>query len=155
MEINEPKKMDRNETVEILISDSRLISMGSQFGHVALNINNTVYGRAPNAWDVDNKVNYIFRQQVAMHRDTWGYVLAVTKEEKAKLLEELMKHKAINRKYNLINNSCSSAMVNVFSVTDILIVDPRWNFGAITPADIMNSLKKSPRLIKQIIYPKK
>lgn len=38
---------DKTETVETLISDSRVISKGSQFGHVALNINNTVFGRAP------------------------------------------------------------------------------------------------------------
>ncbi|WP_373762217.1 DUF4105 domain-containing protein [Neisseria dentiae] len=144
------------ETVEILVSDSSLRHMGSQFGHVAVNIDGTVYGRAVSIWSVNNKVNYLHRQQTSMRRHTWGYVLAVTKEEKDAILKEIQKQRKENKPYNLINNSCSSAMVNVFGVTDILIVDPRWSFGGmLSPSDIMDGLNKSPRVIKRRLYPKK
>lgn len=144
------------ETVEILVSDSSLRHMGSQFGHVAVDIDGVVYGRAVRAWDVDHKVNYVLRQQSRMHRDTWGYTLAVTKEEKNAILREIQKQRKDNKPYNLINNSCSSAMVNVFGVTDILIVDPRWSLGGmLSPSDIMDGLNKSTRVIKRRIYPKK
>lgn len=83
-----------------------------------------------------------------MRRDTWGYTLAVTKAEKDAILNEIQKQRKENKPYNLINNSCSSAMVNVFGVTDILIVDPRWSFGGmLSPSDIMDGLNKSPRVI--------
>lgn len=144
------------ETVEILVSNSSLRHMGSQFGHVAVDIDGTVYGRAVNAWDVDHKVNYLIRQQSRMRRDTWGYTLSVTKAEKMAILEEIQNQRKGNRPYNLINNSCSSAMVNVFGVTDILIVDPRWSLGGMfSPSDIMDGLNKSPRVIKRRLYPKK
>ncbi|UOO76923.1 DUF4105 domain-containing protein [Neisseria sp. Dent CA1/247] len=144
------------ETVEILVSDSSLRHMGSQFGHVAVDIDGTVYGRAVSILSVNHKVNYILRQQVNMRRDTWGYTLAVTKAEKDAILNEIQKQRKENKPYNLINNSCSSAMVNVFGVTDILIVDPRWSLGGmLSPSDIMDGLNKSPRVIKRRIYPKK
>ncbi|MDO4226404.1 DUF4105 domain-containing protein [Neisseria sp.] len=144
------------ETVEILVSDSSLRHMGSQFGHVAIDIDGTVYGRAVKGWDIVHKVNYLHRQQSRMRRHTWGYILAVTKEEKNALLKEINKQNKDNKPYNLINNSCSSAMVNVFGVTNILIVDPRWSFGGmLSPSDIMDGLNKSSRVIKRRIYPKK
>lgn len=130
--------------------------MGSQFGHVAVDIDGTVYGRAVSIWSVNHKVNYILRQQVNMRRDTWGYTLAVTKAEKDAILNEIQKQRKENKPYNLINNSCSFAMANVFGVTDILIVDPRWSLGGmLSPSDIMDGLNKSPRVIKRRIYPKK
>lgn len=72
------------------------------------------------------------------------------------MLAAVQMQKQANRPYNLINNSCSYAMVNVFSVTDILIVDPRWSYGGmISPADLMLGLSRSPRLIKKTVYLKK
>ncbi|MGC0109675.1 hypothetical protein ACPPTQ_05115, partial [Ralstonia pseudosolanacearum] len=36
----------QHETIEVIISDSRMISMGSQFGHTAIVIDGIEYGRA-------------------------------------------------------------------------------------------------------------
>ncbi|WP_295847294.1 DUF4105 domain-containing protein [uncultured Neisseria sp.] len=145
-----------NETVELLISDSRIISNGSQFGHVAIDIDGIVYGRAVPAWDVDNKIHYLYRQQVKMNRDTWGYTLRVTKKEKETILATILKLKAENATYRLSDNSCSSAMVRAFGETDILVVDPRWSFGGVlSPSDMMDALNKSSRVIKRTTYPKK
>lgn len=144
------------ETVEILVSDSSLRHMGSQFGHVAIDIDGTVYGRAVPGWDVATKERYLYRQQVVMHRDTWGYTLSLSFDEKQKILAEIQKMKNENEKYSLIDNSCSSAMVRAFGVTNILIVDPRWSFGGVlSPSDMMDALNKSSRVIKRTIYPKK
>ncbi|HWZ46653.1 MAG TPA: hypothetical protein VNX00_00330, partial [Herbaspirillum sp.] len=61
-----------NNKVEILISDSLLTKMGSQFGHVAINIGGVIYGRAPSAWDIRGKEQYLSDQEVS--RSTIGYV---------------------------------------------------------------------------------
>ena len=144
-----------NSFVEILISDSRLVSRGSQFGHVAIDIDGTVYGRAVTAWDIDTRSNYLHRQQVKMNRDTWGYTLKISIDEKRKILSEIKRLHAENAKYNLLDNSCSSALVRAFAVTNILIVDPRWSMGAVlSPTDIMNALNKSALVIKKTTYPK-
>ncbi|HEY4074391.1 MAG TPA: hypothetical protein VGM52_14950 [Herbaspirillum sp.] len=59
--------------VEILISDGLLTRMGSQFGHVAINIGGVIYGRAPSAWDIRGKEKYLSDQGDL--RSTIGYVI--------------------------------------------------------------------------------
>lgn len=76
----------KRETIEVLVSDSRVISMGSQFGHTAIEIDGTVYGRAHPGWDVDGRDHYLMRQQVKMHRDTWGILLVSRHKKRRRFL---------------------------------------------------------------------
>ena len=62
--------------VEVLISDSRLLSRGSQFGHIAIDINGTVYSRNHSGWFVTTRESYLQRQQ--NFRDTVGLLLDTT-----------------------------------------------------------------------------
>ncbi|SCK17922.1 DUF4105 domain-containing protein [Vogesella sp. LIG4] len=142
------------EEVEILVSDSRLAYWGSQFGHTAIAIDGTVYGRAHPAWDISSRDVYLRRQREKMRRDTWGYVLRVSPQEKAIILKEI-KHRAMrNEPYSLSSNSCSSNIAEIFDLAGIPVHDPRWNFGAISPADLMTGLAHSPRLKLRKTYPK-
>ncbi|WP_089084324.1 DUF4105 domain-containing protein [Aquitalea magnusonii] len=141
------------ETVEVLVSDSRIISKGSQFGHVAISIDGTVYGRAHPGWDIAARDAYLKRQQINMHRATWGYVLMVSKEEKAKMLADIKKRAAANEPYSLDSNSCSSNIAEVLEFAGIPAYDPRWSgFTMISPADLMVGLSHSRRLIQKNTY---
>lgn len=145
-----------HETIEVIISDSRMISRGSQFGHTAIVINNQEYGRAPTGWDTDTKEHYLRRQQVDMHRDSWGYVLRVTASEKQKILTEIHERIAANKPYSLFTNSCSSNIAEILEAAGIQAHDPRWSFAdTISPADLMIGLKHSRRLVTEHVYPKK
>lgn len=152
-----PKKIRvQTETVEIIISDSRAISMGSQFGHSAMVIDGIEYGRAHPGWDRDTKEHYLYRQQVSMRRDSWGYVLRITASEKQTLLSEIKRRMAENKPYSLNDNSCSSNVAEVLEIAGIQAHDPRFEFmDTISPADLMTGLKHSNRLVKQNVYPKK
>ncbi|PTU68629.1 lipoprotein N-acyltransferase Lnb domain-containing protein [Chromobacterium haemolyticum] len=146
----------KRETIEVLVSDSRVISMGSQFGHTALEIDGTVYGRAHPGWDVDGRDHYLMRQQVKMHRDTWGYTLSVSPQEKAKVLEFINKQRAENKPYDITDNSCSSNIADALGAAGLIAHDPRWSFGSVvSPADLMAGLSHSKRLVKKATYPKK
>lgn len=142
-----------NAHIEVLISDSRMISRGSQFGHVAVDIDEKVYGRAPSDWDIDTKTNYLYRQQVAMNRDTVGFVLQISIPDKERLLKEILQRKQANKAYSLLNNSCSSNMVEVLGSIGIVASDPRWAIIP-SPADMELALKRSKKLIKINVYPK-
>ncbi|WP_175686947.1 DUF4105 domain-containing protein [Burkholderia anthina] len=144
------------ETIEVIVSDSRMVSRGSQFGHTAIIINNQEYGRAPTGWDTDTKEHYLHRQQVDMQRDSWGYVLRVTTSEKHRILTEIHKRMAANKPYSLFTNSCSSNIAEILDAAGIQAHDPRWSFAdTISPADLMIGLKHSRRLVTEHVYPKK
>ncbi|WP_175895475.1 lipoprotein N-acyltransferase Lnb domain-containing protein [Burkholderia pseudomultivorans] len=143
------------KTVEIIISDSRLISRGSQFGHTAIIVDGREYGRAPGGWDIDTKERYLRRQQVSMQRDSWGYTLKVTAQEKQKILAAINRRIAANEPYSLFGNSCSSNIAEVLQEAGIQAHDPRWSFGeTVSPADLMTGLKRSRRLVAEHVYPK-
>jgi hypothetical protein len=152
-----PKQIHvQTETVEVIISDSRAISMGSQFGHSAIVIDGIEYGRAHPGWDQDTKEHYLYRQQVSMRRDSWGYVLRITASEKQKMLSEIKRRMVENKPYSLSDNSCSSNVADVLEVAGIQAHDPRFEFmDTISPADLMIGLRHSNRLVKQNVYPKK
>jgi hypothetical protein len=147
-----PVIVDTQE-IEVLISDSRLISKGSQFGHVAIDIDEQVYGRAPDAWDQDSRKHYLYRQQVKMNRDTVGYVLRASAADKKRLIAEILSRKSRNKAYDLAMNSCSSNASEVLGTIGIIAYDPRWTVVA-TPADMATALKRSKRLVRINFYPK-
>ncbi len=69
------------ETVEVIVSNSRLISRGSQFGHVAIVVNGITYSRAHEGYDSKKTyAQYIAIQET--FRDSIGYVLRVSPDEK-------------------------------------------------------------------------
>lgn len=140
-------------TIEVIISDSRLISSGSQFGHVAIIIDDTVYGRAPNGWDTDSKSNYLVRQQVKMNRDSVGFVLRISSSEKSKLLSLIKSRMSAKTPYDLGSDSCSSNAAELLGGIGIQAHDPRWS-ALITPTDMAVALSRSKRLSTKITYPK-
>lgn len=140
--------------VEILISDVMLTRVGSQFGHVAINIGGIVYGRAPSAWDIRGKEKYLCDQQA--ERNTIGYVIQLSGVEKQKLFQSIINKIVKNEKYSLINHSCSGEVISSFGELGINIVDPRWTLGdTFSPADIDNFLKHSKRVIQINKYPER
>jgi hypothetical protein len=145
-----------DETVEVIVSDSRVISNGSQFGHTAIVIDGREYGRAHPGWDTTTKEQYLYRQQVRMRRDSWGYVLKITPAEKQRILSDIHRRMAANEPYSFFTNNCSSNIAEVLEGAGIQVHDPRWSFGGtISPADLMIGLKHSKRLISENVYPKK
>jgi hypothetical protein len=139
--------------VEILISDGLLTRMGSQFGHVAINIGGVIYGRAPDAWDIRGKEKYLSDQGEL--RSTIGYVIQLDDAQKQKLLRSVINKIVQNEKYSLTDHSCSGEIVSSFAELGINIVDPRWTVGDIyAPADIDNFLKHSQQVIHINPYPK-
>ncbi|MDN7861208.1 DUF4105 domain-containing protein [Burkholderia cepacia] len=148
--------MHSSATVEILISDSRSISRGSQFGHAAIAIDGIVYGRAHPGWDVDNIRSYLNRQQTKMQRDTIGYLLHSSEDEKKIIVSEIKRRRHENKPYSLVDNNCSSNIAELLGKAGILAYDPRWQLpGIIAPADLMTGLRHSKRLIGIQRYPKK
>jgi hypothetical protein len=140
--------------VEILISDSLLTKMGSQFGHVAINIGGVIYGRAPTAWSIRGKEEYLSKQETM--RGTIGYVIQLDDVQKQKLLQSVINKIVQDEKYSLIDHSCSAEIVSSFAELGINIVDPRWTVGDIyAPADIDNFLKHSEQVIQTNPYPMK
>lgn len=139
--------------VEILISDSLLTRMGSQFGHVAINIGGVIYGRAPAAWDIRGKEQYLSDQGDL--RSTIGYVIQLDDAGKQKLFQSVVNKIVQDQKYSLVDHSCSGEIVSSFAELGINIVDPRWTVGDIyAPADIDNFLKHSKQVIQINPYPK-
>lgn len=148
--------MHHSSTIEVLISDSRSVSRGSQFGHAAIAIDGVVYGRAHPGWDVDNVLNYLNRQQTRVQRDTIGYLIHASEGEKRIIISEIRRRRHENRRYSLIDNNCSSNIAEVLGKAGILAYDPRWQLpGIIAPADLMTGLRHSKRLIGIRRYPKK
>jgi len=100
----------RTQTIEIIVSDSLVLRMGSQFGHSAFLIDGMEYGRAPKGWDRDTRENYLQRQQAKLGRDSWGFEIAVTPAEKADIMNEIKQRMTANEPYSLTSNSCSSTL---------------------------------------------
>ena len=139
--------------VEILISDGLLTRMGSQFGHVAINIGGVIYGRAPDAWDIRGKEKYLFDQ--GKLRSTIGYVIQLDDVGKQKLLQSVINRILKDETYSLTDHSCSAEIISSFAELGINIVDPRWTVGDIyAPADINNFLQHSKQVIHTNPYPK-
>lgn len=140
--------------VEILISDSLLTHMGSQFGHVAINIGGVIYGRAPSAWDIRGKEKFLSDQ--GKLRSTIGYVIQLDDAGKQKLFQSVINKIVQDQKYSLVDHSCSGEIVSSFAELGINIVDPRWTVpGIYSPADINNALQHSKQVIQINPYPKK
>jgi hypothetical protein len=148
------------DSVEVIVSDSRLISRGSQFGHVAIIVDDIAYSRAHDGYDSKKTYAQYVAVQVSF-RDSVGYVLRVSPEEKKKIKAELKHRVAITNgnpsthEYSLLDNSCSSNVADVLNVIGIVAYDPRWSaFGMVSPEDIASGLSHSKRVKERRFYPK-
>ncbi len=150
----------QTDSVEVIVSDSRLVSRGSQFGHVAIIVDGIAYSRAHDAYDSKKTyAQYVSVQQ--SFRDSIGYVLRVTPEEKKKIEAELKRRVAVTNGdparhgYSLLDDSYSSNVADVFELAGIVAYDPRWSaFGMVSPEDIAVGLSHSRRVKETRSYPK-
>ncbi len=162
-------------TIEVIVSDSRLRSAGSQWGHVAIEIDGVVYSRAHEEYVTIDKHTYFYggivhltsgsrRTGGNLWRDNVGLVLRVSPAEKEKIKRELERRVSVDRAfkrsyprgstYSIFDNSCSSNVADVLESIDILARDPRWLPTPVTPAELNAALNKSKRLAKKNHYPK-
>lgn len=142
----------KRELIEVIVSDSRLLSLGSQWGHVAIVIDGKVYSRSTSVYFTTTYSDYISRNS---YRDSAGLLLSVSSREKNIVKRELERRVAVNDKYSLFSNSCSSNVEDVLEMINILAHDPRWIPYSVTPAEILAVVGKSNRFVKKNMYPKK
>lgn len=83
------------ENIEVIVSDSRFLSSGSQWGHVAISIDRVVYSRAHDEYvKMDEQIYFhggtvnLLRGPIKAEGNTWrdnvGLVLRLTPAEKQK-----------------------------------------------------------------------
>ncbi|WP_211474092.1 hypothetical protein [Collimonas humicola] len=147
-------------SVEVIVSDSRVISPGSQFGHVAIVVNDVAYSRAHGGYDSKKSYSQYVQIQETF-RDSVGYILRVSPDEKQEIEKELKRRVSVTNRdpesheYSLLDNSCSSNIADVLNLVGIVAYDPRWSaFGMISPEDIAVGLSHSKRVKEKRFYPK-
>jgi len=166
---------ERTDSVEVIVSDSRVISAGSQWGHVAIYIDGTVYSRAHEEYVTMDKGTYFnggtvnlttgpIKTSGNLWRNNVGLVLKVSPEEKHKIRTELERRVKVDREfrrkhpgeseYSVFDNSCSSNVADVLELVGIMAHDPRWLPTPVTPAELEKVLAKSRRLARKNYYPK-
>lgn len=143
-------------TVEVIVSDGRLISRGSQWGHVAMDIDGIVYGMSHNGYDRRARSNYL---DANSYRDSIGVVLRVSLAEKEKMRVELERRRAIGGSYNVVANSCSTNVADVLESIGILAHDPRFFFSpsstaGASPKELLIFILRSKRVVKTVEYRK-
>lgn len=146
------KILTQRELIEVIVSDSKILSYGSNWGHVAIFVDGKIYSRAHEVYFTTNYDEYINRNS---YRDSIGIVLAISPREKEIIKKELDRRVFINKKYDLLNNSCSSNVEDVLELIDILAHDPRGLPELSTPAEILSVVSKSKRVVKKIPHQKK
>jgi len=139
------------EYIEVIVSDSRIVSRGSQWGHTAIYVNGKVYSRAHELYFTTTYDDYVKRNS---YRDSIGLQLWVSPREREILQKELDRRVAINAPYSLFDNSCSSNIADVLEMIGILAHDPRWIPFPVPPAEILAVVSKSNRLVKKIQHSK-
>ena len=158
IESKEKQLRAHTTTVEVIISDSQPARFGSQFGHAAIVVKGIAYSRAPRGYDSTNTyAKYVVIQQ--SFRNSIGYVLRVSPDEERRLEAELKRRvHATNddpggHPYSLLDNSCSSNVVDALHLIGILAHDPR-GFGIVSPADVAVGLSHSDRIEEKRLYRK-
>lgn len=138
--------------------------MGSQFGHVAILIDDLVYSRAHERYLTLPPYKYLHdSQQVNMRRNSIGIVLRVSPQEKAKMRAELERRIQVDAawvakhpgqsNYSLLNNSCSTNVADVLEMVGILAHDPRYFDTPVTPEELLGVVEKSRLVVETRFYP--
>jgi len=148
----------QSTTVEVMVSEPRLLSFGSQFGHVAVIVDDKVYSRAHEKYFATDRNDYLHRNA---YRNSVGYVIRVSRDEKKIIETELERRVGLftldqkSQEYRLLDNNCSSNVADVLNAAGIVAYDPRWSvFQIVSPADIVTGLNHSKRVARKIEYPK-
>lgn len=139
------------EFIEVIVSDSRIVSRGSQWGHTAIYVNGKVYSRAHDVYFTTTYDDYVKRNS---YRDSIGLQLWISPREREILQKELDRRVATDAPYSLFDNSCSSNVADVLEMIGILAHDPRWIPFPVPPAEILAVVSKSNRLVKKIPHTK-
>lgn len=143
-------------TIELLVFDGRMISTGSQWGHVAIDIDGRIYTRAHDKYAVVESKRY--RASNQSYREFEGLLIRVSPDEKQKIETELRKRVTINEPYSLVSNSCSTNVADVLEMIGILAHDPRFKIDPIStdmvsPKEVLIVVSRSKRVVKRINYP--
>jgi hypothetical protein len=138
--------------VEIVISDQALHKT-SMFGHIAIILDHVAYSRAPTVYARMTREEYINKQK-NLPRDSVGYVLRVTYEEKQKIKTELERRVRENRPYSFMVNDCTTNVVEVLRLVGIIDAHDQRGFGIASPADFTVGLMRSKRFARRVYYPK-
>lgn len=143
-------------TIEVLVFDSIMTSMGSQFGHVAIDVDGVIYSRAHSKYAriADGNSYRASNQKI---RDFEGLVLRVSVDEKIKIRDELERRVKIDAPYSIINNSCSTNIADVLEGVGILAHDPRFKLDAdstalVTPKEVLIVVSRSKRVVRRKQY---
>lgn len=143
-------------TIELLVVDKAELgwrNLGSQFGHIAFIVNNQIeFGMANEGWDVRSKGHFVKRYH-ELNRAIIGYDLNLQHISKENLVNILLDVMMEGKTYNLLDNSCSVAVVDIFGRANLPIVDPRWSFNIYSPADIDRFLQNTTDKSKIHYYP--
>lgn len=134
-------------TVEVIVSDGRIISRGSQWGHVAIAIDNKVYSRAHSVYYTTTLDKYLADNR---YRDSTRLVLRVSNSEKQMMKSELERRVTSNGKYSLFSNNCSTNVADVLQMIGILAHDPRYFDTPVSPKELLIVVSRSKRLKKRI-----
>jgi hypothetical protein len=161
-----PKNVEvQREIIEVLILDGRVISTGSQWGHVAIDIDGIVYSRAPTQYFKGSYRDFLLGQtrerwldwdgrHRGMNRNGSGFRLWVTPGEKEAIRVELERRVKENRDYSLLTNSCSSNVAEVLAIAGIVSKDPRYFDTPVSPKEMFMMLGRSSRLVERRDYKK-
>lgn len=151
------KSIDTDSTtIEVLVFDSIMTAVGSQFGHVAIDIDGVIYSRAHSKYAriLDGES---YRQSNLKIRDFEGLVLRVSQTEKTKIENELKRRVAIDASYSIANNSCSTNVADVLESIGILFHDPRFKMDPestdwVSPKEVLIIVSRSKRMTRRNHY---
>ncbi len=150
---NAPKPiyLDR-EIIEVQVFDSILANPAAVMGHAAIEVRGISYNRQLDGYHREPPWQYI-REQASI-RDIIGVRLWVTPMEADRLQQELERRVREGRRYNLLNNSCSTNTAQALELIGIMAHDPRGLPTPITPAELLAAVRKSSRVVGERKYPK-
>lgn len=146
-------------TIEVLIFDALLTSFGSQWGHVAIDIDGVIYSRAHSSYvEMSVKRAQEYRKSNQEIRAFVGLMIRVSPQEKKIIEVELKRRVSLNKPYSISNNSCSSNVADVLEMIGILAHDPRFQLNPnstnlVSPKELLIILSRSKRVVQRINYP--
>lgn len=147
----EPKAEPRApHHVEVFIHDSRLVSSGSQFGHVSIAVGEQLYSMSHNGLYQTNVDDFMNRQQT--FRDTVGFKLDVTSSQAKTISDKMLEFDGTT--YDLFTNSCTTTVTTALEAAGIPATDPRFFPWSATPTELITALKHSPHVTETNTYDK-
>ncbi|MFY3383857.1 hypothetical protein [Paracidovorax sp. MALMAid1276] len=144
-------------SVEVFIFDAMMLSVGSQWGHAAVDVDGVIYTRAHSQYASIERAKYL--RNNSLIRDYVGLVLRVSSREKRAIKLEFERRIAEQKPYDIISNSCSTNVADVLESIGVLAHDPRFQINpassnAVSPKELLIVMSRSNRLIKRINYSK-